>query len=169
MSDNPIRITLTDNRIPHLLNAFPQAVDRIVLKTAFEVVKSAVDSMSGDKHGRLYKVKALFASAKGKRGKGLMDLGAKANKDGKVVVGYKTRRASAPGEAPAIDLGNLANGIEAAKTGPGTAQVTVYADYGPALEFGTHNMAARPFMKPAAERSWIGFISALLQIEDMLR
>lgn len=68
---------------------------------------------------------------------------------------YGSHVASAPGEAPAIDLGALVNTIHttlvSATPTQAEAQVSTNAEYGPALEFGSAHAAARPFMRPAAD------------------
>lgn len=161
-------IRLTDYRIPEILAKLPIALDTIVQETALGIQGDAQESMSGDKHGRLYKMKAMTVGAKGKRGKGLIAAGMRA-RNGRVTVGYKVRRASAPGEAPAIDTGTLANSIQARKTGLGSAVVEVGAEYGTHLELGTRKMAARPFLKPATERAWAKFLEALAGLEAMLK
>lgn len=105
--------------------------------------------------------KALFASAKHVEGEAKRAIAA-GGKSGRV---YKRRgvshRASAPGEAPATDTGRLVNSVIAY---PAAAELesTVVAgrgtvQYAAMLEFGTRNMAARPFLFPALERSkaWI--------------
>ena len=68
---------------------------------------------------------------------------------------YGTHQASAPGEAPAVDTGNLKNSIRAMPDGDGTRvwRVSVGAEYGAGLEFGTAKIAARPFMRPSAEET----------------
>lgn len=60
---------------------------------------------------------------------------------------------SLPGEAPNNDTGFLRSNIETAIGGPGVVTVTSHAPYSAALEYGTSRMAARPFMRPAAERN----------------
>lgn len=64
----------------------------------------------------------------------------------------KPHRASAPGEAPAADTGNLARSIKVARENHGDT-VYVYvsndAPYGKWLEFGTRGIAKRPFLRPA--------------------
>lgn len=66
--------------------------------------------------------------------------------------GGKVHRASAPGEPPAIDFGHLINSLQselvASTAGMATAAVQTNAEYGPALEYGTARVAARPFMRP---------------------
>lgn len=63
----------------------------------------------------------------------------------------RTHRASAPGEAPATDTGRLAGSVSVRKSGTMTAYVFTSVEYGPHLEFGTQNMAARPWLFPALE------------------
>jgi HK97 gp10 family phage protein len=83
------------------------------------------------------------------------------NTGGKSGVVYKrrsvTHRASAPGEPPATDTGKLVSSIRSnvRRDVDGAALGTVLAGaaYAKDLEFGTSNMAARPFMFPAAEKS----------------
>lgn len=67
---------------------------------------------------------------------------------------YGSHQASAPGEAPAVDTGNLVNSIVTeAKPGSLTATVSTAVEYAPHLEFGTVNMQPRPAWVPAAERA----------------
>jgi len=132
-------IKLTYNRIPEIKKRFPGIVQDIVDKAAFEVERIAKNSMSLPKHGKVYK-----------RGK-------------------KKHRASAPGEAPAIDMGNLVNSIEVIKESAGVDVVAVHAEYGAALEFGTEHIKARPFMGPAAQKVKPKFLSALRSLEAYLK
>jgi HK97 gp10 family phage protein len=63
----------------------------------------------------------------------------------------RVHRASAPGQAPMTDTGRLASSITFDQRGDLTAVVgsaIVYAVY---LEYGTSQMAARPFFRPAVE------------------
>lgn len=72
----------------------------------------------------------------------------------------RTHRASAPGEAPASDTGELAGSITAIKRGlyafVGTPKL-----YGGYLEFGTRKIAERPFMRPARENNAKPFYSMI--------
>lgn len=66
-------------------------------------------------------------------------------------------QASAPGEAPANDTGRLLNSIQTSAENSGMV-VNINAgssmvDYAIHLEYGTSDMAARPFMKPALKKS----------------
>ncbi len=66
----------------------------------------------------------------------------------------RTHRASAPGEAPATDLGNLVRNITFVVDSDGLgASVESRGSYSRALEFGTTRMAARPFLFPAFEKN----------------
>lgn len=62
----------------------------------------------------------------------------------------RTHQASAPGEPPANELGNLANSItlriDAARM---VVFVNAGAKYGAALEYGTRKMSPRPYLRPA--------------------
>ena len=59
---------------------------------------------------------------------------------------------SIPGQPPATDTSNLVNRINLAnQTEPLAREVASEAEYSAHLEYGTRNMAARPFMKPAAD------------------
>lgn len=75
---------------------------------------------------------------------------------------YGRHQASAPGEAPATDTGHLVNSIHV-DAGPGelAAEVVVGAEYGAYLEFGTTDMAPRPFLGPAVEAARPGFVAAV--------
>jgi HK97 gp10 family phage protein len=67
---------------------------------------------------------------------------------------YGSHQASAGGESPATDLGGLAASLRVVAARPGdqsTAQVIASAPYAQALEYGTMNMEARPFLGIAAE------------------
>lgn len=77
------------------------------------------------------------------------------NKTGETYEKYnprRTHRASAAGEPPAADTGYLHNNIfmDIDSDGLG-ASVESRAEYSAYLEFGTANLAARPFMQPAVE------------------
>lgn len=75
---------------------------------------------------------------------------------------YGNHRASAPMEAPAIDLGVLSNsGMVEAKPGDLKAIVAFTAKYAWHLEFGTTRMEPRPFMGPAVDRAEPGFVAGM--------
>ena len=80
-------------------------------------------------------------------------------KSGRVyrAPGGGSRRASAPGEAPAVSSGRLVGSLRASTAADGlTASVGVdetAAPHARALEFGTSRLAARPILAPALEAS----------------
>lgn len=66
----------------------------------------------------------------------------------------RVHQASAPGEAPATDQGDLARGITIVTDEDGKgASIVSKADYSWFLEMGTVDMAARPFMMPALDKN----------------
>lgn len=68
-------------------------------------------------------------------------------------VSGKNHVASKPGEPPNRDTGVLQANIETQFVGPLTAEVSSNAPYSAPLEFGSSKMAARPFMRPARDKS----------------
>ena len=78
------------------------------------------------------------------------------SKSGVMYQMYNPRRehrASAPGEAPASDTGNLVSKIIVKQKSKDITSVESNADYSAYLEYGTSKMEARPFMLPAFEKS----------------
>jgi HK97 gp10 family phage protein len=65
----------------------------------------------------------------------------------------REHRASAPGQAPASDTGNLVSKIIVKQKSKNITNVESNADYSAYLEYGTSKMEARPFMLPAFEKS----------------
>ena len=77
-------------------------------------------------------------------------------KSGRVYEKYnprRTHRASAPGQAPASDTGNLVSQIRVRQENKDLIKVESNALYSSFLEFGTSKMLARPFLFPATEKS----------------
>ena len=77
-------------------------------------------------------------------------------KSGRIYEKYnprRTHRASAPGQAPASDTGNLVRNIVVKQENPDLVKGESNANYSSFLEFGTSKMLARPFLFPATERS----------------
>lgn len=65
--------------------------------------------------------------------------------------GDKVHIASAPGESPASDSGNLNNTIMPMLTANDLQGEITLADYGLYLEFGTSKLPSRPFVIPSLE------------------
>lgn len=95
--------------------------------------------------------KALMALALQAQGKAQQSI-LRGSKTGRIYKrGAGTHRASAPGEAPANDLGFLAANIKVDMTGKFQSNVRSLAPYSVHLEYGTQKMAARPFLRPAGD------------------
>jgi hypothetical protein len=56
---------------------------------------------------------------------------------------------SKPGDPPAVQTGNLKNSIIHQREAARSWSVSVNAEYGTPLEYGTVHIAARPFLRPA--------------------
>tara|TARA_Y100001938_G_C7822861_1_gene297482 strand:- start:56 stop:505 length:450 start_codon:yes stop_codon:yes gene_type:complete len=77
-------------------------------------------------------------------------------KSGRLYEKYnprRTHRASAPGQPPASDTGNLVRNIKVNQKNKDVAEVQSNAPYSAFLEFGTSKMLPRPFLFPAFEKS----------------
>ena len=77
-------------------------------------------------------------------------------KSGRLYEKYnpkRTHRASAPGQSPASDTGNLVRNIKVNQKNKDVAEVQSNAPYSAFLEFGTSKMLPRPFLFPAFEKS----------------
>ena len=88
------------------------------------------------------------------------------SKSGVMYQMYNPRRehrASAPGEAPASDTGNLVSKIIVKQKSKDITSVESNADYSAYLEYGTSKMEARPFMLPAFEKSKKPIINAVFK------
>lgn len=118
-------LTKFEGKLNKIKKAAQDAQFKALASTAFAIQRDAVQSIQrGPKSGETY------------------------------VHGRKTHTASAPGEAPASDTGNLAKGIRVKiDKDKAVAQVISHAPYSAHLEFGTSRMAARPFMGPAFHRN----------------
>lgn len=77
---------------------------------------------------------------------------------------YGKHQASAPGEAPAIDLGNYVISIQTEMLTRFMGVVYSNTEYGPLLEYGTARMAARPHWTPESEKIRKEFIEAMRRL-----
>lgn len=137
-----------DKAMPHIKEQLAEQIKQ----AAFAVQAEAQASMRGPKSGRSYaagRVSKKMTKALGQV-KGLRSHRAKKGTT-MAIVGQRIHRASAPGEAPAIDTGRLVNAIQTKQIGPLTWMVhTGRLRYAAILEYGSRRMAARPFLRPAA-------------------
>lgn len=62
---------------------------------------------------------------------------------------YWKRVSSAPGEAPAVQSGQLYNSLQMKVSGKLERTVGTTAPHGAYLEFGTSKMAPRPYLRPS--------------------
>lgn len=95
--------------------------------------------------------RALVKSAEGVRRQAIL-LIQKGSKTGQIYNRQgRFHQASAPGEAPASDTGNLVRSLRVDSSRSAELFVTVAADarYAFFLEFGTRAMSERPFLRPA--------------------
>lgn len=122
------------NRFAQYAEGMASEAGRIVLATIRRIEARTKASLSGPRSGRLYQ------------------RGAK---------GTIVHQASAPGEAPATDTGNLANSIGAQMIGRSEGEVTVGAEYAVTLELGGGKIAPRPFLQPAVTAEWPEFLNAM--------
>jgi phage gpG-like protein len=117
-----VHVEINTRRLNQILRDLPGNAHNAVATIAREIEGKAKISIGEEKHGAIY-----------------------------LVQGGIEHQASAPGEAPAIDTGNLVNSIQVEMTGPAAAVVFTNVEYAPYLEFGTIEIAPRPFLQPAVD------------------
>jgi hypothetical protein len=97
-------------------------------KACIHLTNETKKTLSGQRHGRVYRV---------------------------VGTKHAYYTASSPGEPPAVRTGRLRNSIRYAIFGSGLqllGRVGTSLDYSAHLEYGTRNMAPRPFLMPTYEK-----------------
>lgn len=83
-------------------------------------------------------------------------------KSGRVYIRRgAAHQASAPGEAPATDVGNLAGSIQHRPVSRLEAEVAAAAEYAAVLELGGARVEPRPYLRPALEAAAPGFEQAV--------
>ena len=95
--------------------------------------------------------RAVRATAQAIREDAIKSIAAHQSQGREYTRGGVTHKASKAGHAPNQDRGTLTRNIRVTMNDDLTADVTSNAPYSEALEFGTTNMQARPFMTPASE------------------
>ena len=157
-------VTVKVNDLGRIAAALPRELTQIVRETLNEIESDIAVAMGEPKSGREYR------------------------------RGERWHQASAPGEAPAMDMGALAGSIQQRLEDRGEqgAAGLVYTnvEYAPYLEYGTGStgaayplperpadvdyttsvvgMAPRPYMTPAAERARTAFYEKLGALEKRL-
>ncbi len=123
--------------------ASADVVQEVVYDLGFETSELASAGISGGgKSGRVYEYYYFTGP------------------DGKLRQGRKRdkpHQASAPGQYPASDSGQLASSVAfILKDGGNTALVGTNVKHGAYMEFGTSKIAPRPWLLPSFERAKIG-------------
>lgn len=166
------KASLEFNHFDEMAASLERDVPYIVMATALNVMTSAQEKMARPKHGRTYKIGDLRAYLKegGRNWNMMRSMGVrvKANDKGRkyLVVGAKLHRASAPGEAPAVDTGKLRNSASVKMAGKNAAELSFTAGYAAVLEFGGAHMAPRPFVQPSVDEERPAFERA---IQDLFK
>lgn len=116
------------NMIPQITKMLPQEFERAILKSAIIVNNEVRRTLTGSRHGKLYRVPAT----------------------------HKTWRASAPDEPPAVRLGHLRNSYQYKVKGNGFGSIAYVGsplDYAHYLEYGTAKMRPRRHLSVAFKKS----------------
>lgn len=128
-------IVIKEDRFPEIIQGMETHASRAVKETIFDIEARTKALMSGPKSGAFYE-----------RPQG------------------KMHQASAPGEAPAIDTGNLINSIQTQMVSTYKGVVFTNAEYAPVLELGGAHIAARPFFTPATAAAWPEFVEKMKRV-----
>ncbi len=130
-----------------LIKLFPEMEAKIKAEAKKAVAAAGLlvqneikDSMRKAKHGKTYRKGPIKRKRGGKN----------------TIVGAKFHRASAPGEAPAVDTGRLIGSVNSRQLDGGFSTTVGVHDvtnvkYAKALEYGTSKIAPRPFLIPALQ------------------
>jgi hypothetical protein len=116
-----------------LLNERRAEAKRVVRELVFGLERELKESLTGTRSGRLYR----RTKTTGKKRK-------------RTVV--KFHQASAPGEAPASDSGNLIASIQSEISGDGFNGEVSLAYYAAFFDPGTSKMDPRPYLVPAIQK-----------------
>lgn len=142
--------------------ALRPALERVVAETAFEIERDVKEQMRAPKSGRTYSRGVIGVRATTRtRGLGLRER-TTAGGVRQAITGHRFHRASAPGEAPAVDQGVLVNSVLAVPRGL-RASIGSSVIYAAALEYGVFysrlrgrrvvRIEPRPAFEPALERA----------------
>lgn len=142
-----------------VLRQIEQQLNAVVRKAATDVEANAKAAINnGAKTGRIYRAEKTVVFNRG----GAVPLHPRLiERSVTFNKGKSGHQASAPGEAPATDYGNLASSGGIVQVKPGHYQVVFSAKYARGLEMGTHKIAPRPFLRPALEKVKPSFLLAV--------
>lgn len=148
-----IRVQTKFNHIPAIIASVRPAVSQVIRKTALDVETKIKNEMRKPKSGRKYvRVK----------GQGLTRKGTERKRK-------SMHQASAPGEAPAVDFGQLINSIQVENVTDLKSAVGTSVEYAMPLEFGSRRLAPRPVWRPVIEKMRKPFIAAMTFVLRQLK
>lgn len=134
---NEIEIVLEFTHFSEISASMVREIDEACESTALDIqARAQMAIMNPPKSGRIYK-------------------------RGNVV-----HQASAPGEAPATDTGNLVNSAYTKQLGRAYYETGFTAEYAAHLEFGTAKIEPRPYLRPAVEAVRKAFIADIKRIVE---
>ena len=151
-----IDITFKSN-IPELKKKIEDTAFDKMIKAVNEVRNKTLVTLSGNRRGEIYTVMA--GSVSKSKAQEVRSGKSYQIKPSDITVGGKRRRvytASAAGEAPAVLTGQLRQSVAGTVKIEGkqvVGRVGTELKKGPELEFGTRNMAARPWLRKSFEES----------------
>ena len=158
-SDRP-EIVIELNKFPILAAEIAGRADTVCERTAQAVEANAkLLIQNPPKTGRIYELgerNVTFLTGGGAKGK-VRVVSFTVNK-GKAS---RQHQASAPGEAPATDTGNLVNTGYSERKGTADWEVGFSAEYAAPLEYGTPTILPRPYLRPSVEKHRQGFMDAM--------
>lgn len=132
-----VEIVLEFTRFGEIGASMVREIDEVCESTALDIqARAQMAIMNPPKSGRIYK------------------------------RGNVTHQASAPGEAPATDTGNLVNSAYTKQLGRADYETGFTAEYAAHLEFGTAKIEPRPYLRPAVEAVRDAFMSAIRRIVE---
>ena len=114
-----------------LMKSLDQTAPKRMMEATNELRNTVLETLSGNRSGRTYFVHGTKKS-------------------------YTASSPGPPPEAPAQATGQLRQSVKSSVEGKGRSvlgKVKAEAKHALPLEFGTKNMAARPFMKPSFDKS----------------
>lgn len=127
------------NHIPRISASIRPKASQVVRATAHGIEGDIKNAMRSPKSGRVYR------------------------------RGGRSHQASAPGEAPAVDMGQLINSIQVTNVSELTSVIGTNVRHAIPLEFGSRKMAPRPIWRPTVEKWRQPFIDAMRQVLSQLK
>lgn len=117
-----------ESHVDAVINKIDAMVEQRMLEAMNHVRNATVEILSGTRSGRIYNVPGT----------------------------HRQYTASSPGEPPAVQMGDLRKSVKGGVEKEGKSVIGYVGtdlEKGPMLEFGTRNMAARPWLRISFEKS----------------